>query len=516
LYASFWDPRFLFVDGPGRFRSTHLMPFFLLPMAGLLTIGIVGALQRRSAVDGLLVFGLLSAPLLASAGGEAQAIWRLLHLAPFGVLLATSGLQMLIGGDHSQTKEEALSTHAVYEPAGSENRRSTSSRRLIELTMIAVVYGLAIGLGIWYHDALPHAQALVRAASLPIVVMGLVVLLRQSQGAFGSVSQIAIGGAGVIIAVHFADFIAGPAATTLAALLVAIAVAPFWRQMPDSIRRHPFLPQAAVAFGVTQFLYTYLDYGQVHRVGRLPASAIALAARLAVASAAFTAVVAVIRMTSRDSVSSLRDRRTAIFGAVVCAQIAYFFLDYFLDVRLRAVHATVVLVMAAALAMSVRTGNHRRGGYISIAIAGLAGIIAIQFSFVAWDYFTESQVRGSADEEGNARIPFEAVIDRTRTRPVSAIYLGQIGSYGAGDLYWRFYLLKHHREDLLQRTISDRTFRPDRIPSLPPGTIVITSQSRESDSAIDASTAEGLIADRQLVRAPNGASIFWILETAGH
>src|SRR5262249_23521921 len=159
---------------------------------------------------------------------------------------------------------------------------------------------------------------LIRATSLPLAIIGLVALLGQFKAASVSVSQIVVGAAGVIVATHLVDFIAGPAATTAAALLIAIALASFWRRIPDRIRRRWFLPLSGVALGATQFMYTYVDYGQVHRVGPLPASAIILAVRLAFTSAAFMAILAVTRITSRHSVSWFRDRSTALFAAVVC------------------------------------------------------------------------------------------------------------------------------------------------------------------------------------------------------
>jgi hypothetical protein len=99
IYASFWDPRFLFVDGPLRFRSTLMVAVFLAPIAGLMVVGLVRALWRRHPDEIFVLACLASAALPPSVAGEKQAVWRALQLAPFGILLAVFGLQQLCGDD---------------------------------------------------------------------------------------------------------------------------------------------------------------------------------------------------------------------------------------------------------------------------------------------------------------------------------------------------------------------------------------------------------------------------------
>lgn len=488
LYSSFWNPRFLFIDGPVRLRSTHQMGFFLLPVAGLLCVGLVTAARRRSLEDVVLLFGLLSAPLVASAGGEGQAIWRVLQMAPFGVLLATSGLQLLRGDD------------------------TTPAAR----TAIMAAFGIVISLSLWYHDALPHAQAFVRASTVPLAVIGIATLVGRVAIDRVATARGAVVAGGVLVATHVAYFLAPQVTFVGTVLLTAIGLVTLLASNPDRLGR-PLLTVALLALVTTHFVYTYVDYGQLHRWGGIPASALVLAARLIGTALALTAVIGVARLMSGDVTNSLAGWHLAAVTSValLCTELTYFFLDYFADYRLRFVHAAIVLVMTVAVAMLVRGVNGLRLGRGPIAIAGLFGIMAIQFTLLYSDYFTDSQVRGSADEEGNAKIPFEAVIDRTRARPVPTIYLGQIGPYGSGELYWKFYLLKHHREDLLEHTVSDRTFKPERIRTLPGGSLVVTSHTGTIDSTIDDLMTRGQLKNRELLRAPNGAPIFWILETAG-
>src|SRR5207237_10518409 len=141
---SFWDPEFLFIDGPLRLRATQLVGVFLVAVSGAMVVGIIQALRRRSADDVLLLVGLLSGPLVASLGGEAQTIWRTLQMAPFGVLLGVVGLRSLWNGGSSLPSRAAM----------------------------VIVFVIPIVLASWFHDVLPHAQALVRAASVPLMVVG--------------------------------------------------------------------------------------------------------------------------------------------------------------------------------------------------------------------------------------------------------------------------------------------------------------------------------------------------------
>jgi hypothetical protein len=83
------------------------------------------------------------------------------------------------------------------------------------------------------------------------------------------------------------------------------------------------------------------------------------------------------------------------------------------------------------------------------------------------------------------------------------------------DLYWRFYLLKHDRQDLLPRTInaeSSEGLDGGRIRKLPAGTVVVASASPETNRAIDQLVSAGELKRDTLVRAADGVPIFWILE----
>ncbi len=502
LYASFFDPQFLFINGPLRLRATQLVGVFLVGLAGALVVGLVLAVRRRSPEDLLLLAGLLTGPLVASLGGEAQTIWRTLQLAPFGVLLAVAGLRF---------------TSAV----------DTRNSRLAIVTMLAT----AIALASWYHDFLPQAQALVRAASVPLAVTGLAVLAQPLAVERLPIVRVGLVSAAVLLSMHAVFFLADQATTTGVLLMVGLAAATVLARAPERFSREPLFTVALLAFVTGQFMYLYVDYGQIRRVGPVPASAIVLALRLVFSSVALAAVVGVVRavqVVSKPVASGFSRTSGPPKGGhnvgfetllpamlLMTIQLAYYGIDLFTDFRLRAIHVAVVVIAVVGLAALVRSLRETRVNFGHIAIAGVFGLASIQFATFYIDYVTEFQARGSAEVEGNMKGAFESVIERTRERPAPTIYLGRLGPYFYGELFWRFYLIKHHREDLLPLTVADGEFKPDRVRALPPGSLVITSPTRQIDSEIDQLAASGVLKDRQLLKAPDGAPIFWILETAG-
>lgn len=489
LYASFFNPDFLFISGPMRFRATQLVGVFLVGVAGAILVGLVHAFRRRSIDDVLLLIGLLTGPLVASLGGEGQAVWRTLQLAVFGSLLAVVALRYV------QTLDSVVSR-----------------------TAFVVLFAMPIALASWHHDFLPHAQALVRAATVPLAVAGLAVLLRRLDLERVGVVRAAVMSV-VVLGVMYLAYFAIDHATTVGMILIAVlAVAVVSGRMPDRVEREPLVSFALLVFVVGQFMYLYVDYGQVRRIGPIPASALVLALRLAAASIALLAVVWLARVVkvSGSARGELVEPRAAVLVAIwlIGAQAAYYWVDATTDFRLRALHVAVVIAAVVGLAVAVRAAVENRTNIGRLAMAGLFGLVSLQFGAFYVDYLAEFQKRGSAEVEGNMRGAFESVIERTRERNVPAIYLGKIGPYYYGEWFWKFYLVKHHREDLLARTIAEMEFKPDRVRALPPGSVVITSPTRQVTEDLERLTAGGVFSDRQLLKAPDGAPIFWILERA--
>jgi len=273
----------------------------------------------------------------------------------------------------------------------------------------------------------------------------------------------------------------------------------------------------ALAAASSHFMYAYADYSYVHRVRFVPATAILLALRFTYAAGALAAMIGVA-LAARSAVDRWRPGRVALVTAitVVALQLAYFFIDYFVDYRVRFIQAIVILAAAVfGAALLAKSAAAARPMLAQLTVTAVLGLASVQFAYFYVDYFTRYRDRsGNFEPEGNARVAWETLIERTRHRSVPAIYLSNVGPYGFSDLYWTFYTIKHHREDLLARTTSDVAFEPDRVRRLPDASLVVTSPSPGTDDAIARMLSAGDLRDRTLVTAPDGATRFWILETA--
>ena len=122
-YWNFFNPSFLFFgSGTKVMFSTGLAGVFLLTFAVFLIIGIYRALKQPTPLSLILVAGLATAPLPALVVAEENAIFRALALLPFGVLLATMGVEYLwsasirkpVGAIYSPLAVAALAGGVAY------------------------------------------------------------------------------------------------------------------------------------------------------------------------------------------------------------------------------------------------------------------------------------------------------------------------------------------------------------------------------------------------------------------
>jgi len=97
LYFEFFNPSYLFMSGGVKIvSSTRSAGVFLLPLAILIPIGIYQLVRyRKDAWSAVVVAGFAAAPIAAVLISEHGAVERELEVIPFGILLATSGLQWL-------------------------------------------------------------------------------------------------------------------------------------------------------------------------------------------------------------------------------------------------------------------------------------------------------------------------------------------------------------------------------------------------------------------------------------
>ena len=302
------------------------------------------------------------------------------------------------------------------------------------------IFATAIALASWYHDFLPHAQALVRAASVPLAVTGLAVLAQPLAGERLPIVRAGLVSAAVLLSMHTVFFVAGQATTTGVLLMVGLAVATVLARAPERFSRDPLFTVALLAFITGQFMYLYVDYGQIRRVGPIPASALVLVLRLVFSSITLITVLGVVRTVLQTlwrpalAGPQVRLKRGHHVGFetlgrawLIAIQLAYYRIDLFTDFRLRAIHVAVVVIAVVGLAALVRSLREARVTFGHIAIAGVFGLASIQFTTFYIDYVTEFQARGSAEVEGNMKGAFESVIERTRERPAPDLY-GEAGA----------------------------------------------------------------------------------------
>jgi 4-amino-4-deoxy-L-arabinose transferase-like glycosyltransferase len=156
------------------------------------------------------------------------------------------------------------------------------------------------------------------------------------------------------------------------------------------------------------------------------------------------------------------------------------------------IRATALLPFGALIAAYGVVSLLRLGWSGRLTAAVLLGLVPIQFTMFARDYFGDYRVRSSPWLGGNLRGALEALIDRERLTAAPAVYFARIRST-AGlldtrnrwmDAYWRFYLIKHHREDLLARSMPIDT---TDVHWMMPGSLVLANEGDRVAAALVAS-----------------------------
>jgi 4-amino-4-deoxy-L-arabinose transferase-like glycosyltransferase len=148
-----------------------------------------------------------------------------------------------------------------------------------------------------------------------------------------------------------------------------------------------------------------------------------------------------------------------------------------------------------------------------IAVIGLMALVPIQFALFYADYFSDYRTRTAIVFSGNIRGAYEEVLKEEPQIQPPRIYLGEIGSYSYGGLYWQFYLIKHGRLDLLDRTINAYLFYPDRVLQLPPRSLIVTNAGDgPTDIIIDGLVAAGQLTKKAVITEPDGTPTYLVLE----
>jgi 4-amino-4-deoxy-L-arabinose transferase-like glycosyltransferase len=141
-----------------------------------------------------------------------------------------------------------------------------------------------------------------------------------------------------------------------------------------------------------------------------------------------------------------------------------------------------------------------------IAAAGLLALIPLHFAFFCTDYWRDYPLRVAYWFEGDHRAALETMIARQPTAGPSRVYFSEGLPYI--DAYWRFYLIKNHRQDLLGRTIYLKS--DDNLAAVTqPGSLLLV---RDGDGAAAALVRAGRLRPVAVFPEPGNAPIFALFE----
>ena len=135
--------------------------------------------------------------------------------------------------------------------------------------------------------------------------------------------------------------------------------------------------------------------------------------------------------------------------------------------------ALVLLAALWALASSPARLQVALGAAAKLVAVGLLALMPLQFAMFQRDYFGEYRLRAAPWFGGNLRGALEEIIAMDRRDNVPRIYFSTLkATNGLLDTrnrwmaaYWRFYLIKQHREDLLGKTARFDAQALDTVPA---------------------------------------------------
>jgi 4-amino-4-deoxy-L-arabinose transferase-like glycosyltransferase len=425
VYGSFWNPELLAIDGRGML--TGAAGVFALPMLGVMFIGVARSLVERHPIALLLTAGLITAPLPASLVNEPGAIRRALEMLPFAALLAAYGLDW------------------VWSPSS-----------LVRRTVFVLVCVATVLLSVQYRPQLPLAQAYIRAATLPLIILAIAIVLGRLR------------------------FETAPRQPVTFAVLGLVAIT---------------------------FVYFYVDFLFARRMGPVPATVIAWLSRaLAALGVALLAWLCASWLSNTGRV-----RWWSVVLTVAALELAYFYVDRSTAFLPRFAH--VALVASGVLAVAWYLKNtaivpQRLGELVTVALLAIG---SIQFAQFYRDYWGAYRERRASAHEGSTLLAFDAVLERADLSEVPALYLANpMERADVRDIFWKFAVLRHHRESIFAKTISEPgvVIDAERANRLAAHSIVL---SGAGDANAQTLIDQGHLRVEQIVTAADGIPTAWIL-----
>lgn len=178
--------------------------------------------------------------------------------------------------------------------------------------------------------------------------------------------------------------------------------------------------------------------------------------------------------------ASIRKPVGAIYGPLAVAALAggVAYGAWTLLTQSRITRSSVPLVALGAGALLV--GRVDRVKQWKIVAVCLLALMPLQFWWFWSDYFSDYRVRSAVWLGGNIRGALEELIDRDARERAPMVYFSPLRA-GSGqldgrnqymDAYWKFYLIKHGRQDLLARTLP---FEAEKLHAVLPGSLVLAN-----------------------------------------
>ena len=263
----------------------------------------------------------------------------------------------------------------------------------LERLAFTAFWSVVLGVTVASHDFLPRAQAYVRASTVPLGIAGLAIVFDGFAIEQLTPGQVALPATLTLAVVELA-YILGFGSMVGAALAVVFAVGLLLKGKAGSKWTRSILVTVLLTMMSSVFTFHYVDY-LFPRIGKLPASALLLTARSLAASLILVGTSVTVR-TARRLADHLADESVdalSIVG-VACLQLAYFYVDWFADPRMRFVH--VILVGAAAVGVvALWKPSDVRGLRLGpLTAVGLLCLICLQFAYFYADSLQKLQSTG--------------------------------------------------------------------------------------------------------------------------
>jgi 4-amino-4-deoxy-L-arabinose transferase-like glycosyltransferase len=214
------------------------------------------------------------------------------------------------------------------------------------------------------------------------------------------------------------------------------------------------------------------------------------------------AVVGIVHLWTGPSVRLRRLACLAAGGAGVAVGLGYAVWTLLSDGR---ISASTPLLLFLSVGAGVAGMVSDRAAWRGMVIAALAAS-CLQFQYYLKDYFGDYPARASEAFVFNRRGALEALIERSAADGVPRIYINNLDrDVDMIARYWRFYLIKHQREDLWPRTTVLGESDSLEITSVPAKSAIL---ARTNDPSMTALVASGEVTLETLIPEPGGRALY--------